>query len=119
MIQIGVLQLDQGENDPGLHEGLAHSFLPRHLFGAYVRQRLLEAIQSRNDVDTKVINDVAVTCWRRGGRFVVRTERAATVSADIVVLATAYGTRSPSRTGALLPYDVIAGERLTRRNRSH
>ena len=107
-------QLDQGENDPGLHEGLAHSFLPRHLFGAYVRQRLLEAIQSRNDVDTKVINDVAVTCWRRGGRFVVRTERAATVSADIVVLATAYGTRSPSRTGALLPYDVIAGERLTR-----
>lgn len=77
-------QLDQGENDPGLHEGLAHSFLPRHLFGAYVRQRLFEAIESRNDVDTEIINDVALSCSRRAGKFVVRTERAATLPFDIV-----------------------------------
>ena len=32
-------QLDQGENHAGLHEGLAHTFLPRQLFGEYVRER--------------------------------------------------------------------------------
>ncbi len=105
-------QLDQGENDPGLHEGLAHSFLPRHLFGAYVRQRLFEAIERRDDVDTKISNEVAVSCSRRGGKFVLETERAATLSADIVMLTTAYGMQRPSAAGALVPYDVLPAERL-------
>lgn len=43
-------QLDQGENDSGLHEGLAHTFLPRQLFGEYVRQRFFEAVDQRKDV---------------------------------------------------------------------
>src|SRR5262245_4126105 len=105
-------QIDQGENDPGLHEGLAHSFLPRQLFGAYVRQRLLEAIESRADVDTRIVNDAAVSCGRRGGQFVVRTREAATHSADIVMLATAYGEQDASATGALAPYEVVPPERL-------
>src|SRR5215510_13075409 len=54
-------QIDQGENVPGLHEGLAHSFLPRELFGSYARQRLFEAIESRADVDTRIVNDAAVS----------------------------------------------------------
>jgi uncharacterized NAD(P)/FAD-binding protein YdhS len=107
-------QLDQGENDPGLHEGLAHSFLPRHLFGAYVRQRVFEAIERRNDVDVKIVNDVAVSCSRRGGAFVVRTERAASLSVDIVMLATAYGMKRPSQAAALVPYDVFPAEQLMR-----
>src|SRR6187551_2007672 len=38
-------QLDQGENHAGLHDGLAHTFLPRQLFGEYVRQRFFEAMR--------------------------------------------------------------------------
>ena len=105
-------QIDQGENDPGLHEGLAHSFLPRELFGSYARQRLFEAIEARNDVDTRIVNDVAVSCTGRAGQFVIRTESAATLCADIVMLATAYGVQSPSAEGALAPYEAIAPERL-------
>jgi uncharacterized NAD(P)/FAD-binding protein YdhS len=105
-------QLDQGENDSGLHEGLAHSFLPRHLFGAYVRQRLFEAIERRNDVATKIVNDAALSCSRRGGSFVVRTENSEPLFADIVMLATAYGMRTASAAGALGPYDVLAPELL-------
>src|SRR5262245_36248975 len=106
------VQIDQGENDPGLHEGLAHSFLPRQLFGAYVRQRLFEAIESRTDVDARIINDAAVSCSRRGGQFFVRTREAATLSADVVMLATAYGEQNASATGALAPHEVLTAERL-------
>jgi uncharacterized NAD(P)/FAD-binding protein YdhS len=105
-------QIDQGENDPGLHEGLAHSFLPRQLFGAYVRQRLFEAIESRADVDTKIVNDRAVSCRRRGGQFAVRTGEAATLCSDVVMLATAYGEQNASATGALAPHEVLAAKRL-------
>src|SRR5262245_36235883 len=106
------VQIDQGENDPGLHEGLAHSFLPRQLFGAYVRQRLFEAIESRTDVDARIINDAAVSCSRRGGQFFVRSRGAATLSADVVMLATAYGEQNASATGALAPHEVLTAERL-------
>jgi uncharacterized NAD(P)/FAD-binding protein YdhS len=105
-------QIDQGENDSSLHEGLAHSFLPRQLFGAYVRQRLFEAIESRTDVDTRIVNDAAVSCRRHGDQFVVRTRAAATLSADIVVLATAYGEQNASASGALAPHEIIDPERL-------
>ena len=105
-------QIDQGENDPGLLEGLAHSFLPRELFGSYARQRLFEAIESRADVDTRIVNDVAVSCTRRGGQFVMRTEKTATLCADVVILATAYGVQNSSTTGALAPCEVVPAERL-------
>jgi uncharacterized NAD(P)/FAD-binding protein YdhS len=105
-------QIDQGENDPGLLEGLAHSFLPRELFGSYARQRLFEAIENRADVDTRIVNDAAVSCTRRGGQFVIRTENTATLCADVVMLATAYGVQNPSATGALAPYEVVPPERL-------
>ena len=48
-------QLDQGENHAGLHEGLGHTFLPRQLFGEYVRQRLYEAIGRRPDIDFALV----------------------------------------------------------------
>ena len=105
-------QIDQGENDPGLHEGLGHSFLPRQLFGAYVRQRLFEAIESRTDVDTRIINDVAISCGRRGGQFTVRTGEAETLCADIVMLTTAYGVENASASGAFAPHEVLTAERL-------
>src|SRR5262245_41106167 len=97
-------QIDQGENDPGLHEGLAHSFLPRQLFGAYVRQRLFEAIESRTDVDTRIINDAAVSCGRHMSQFTVRTGEAETLSSDVVMLTTAYGVENASASGALAPH---------------
>ena len=55
-------QLDQGENHAGLHDGLAHTFLPRQLFGEYVRQRFFETVEARGDVELKLINAVATSC---------------------------------------------------------
>ena len=100
-------QLDQGENDPGLLEGLAHSFLPRQLFGGYVRQRLFEAIEARADVQTKIIAEAATSCTCRNGQFIVRTDGAAALPANTVILATAYGRPSPSAAGALAPYEAL------------
>jgi uncharacterized NAD(P)/FAD-binding protein YdhS len=55
-------QLDQGENEAPLHEALAHAFLPRQMFGEYVRQRLFEGAAQRPDVEFGVINAVATGC---------------------------------------------------------
>ena len=107
------LQLDQGENDTGLHEGLAHSFLPRQLFGAYVRQRMFEAIESRPDVRCAIINRVVSSCRRAGSRFIVEAEGKSAFSADVVLLATAYGRRTESQEGLLAPFDVLSAEQLT------
>lgn len=62
-------QLDQGENQAGLHEALAHTFLPRQLFGEYVRQRLYESVAQRRDVVFSVVNDMATACTAEGGRY--------------------------------------------------
>src|SRR6476469_5601223 len=53
-------QLDQGENHAGLHDGLAHTFLPRQLFGEYVRQRFFETVEARGDVGSS-----SLMPWRR------------------------------------------------------
>jgi uncharacterized NAD(P)/FAD-binding protein YdhS len=62
-------QLDQGENHAGLHEALAHTFLPRQLFGEYVRQRLFEAVERRPDVAFAVVTSTARTLIAEGGRY--------------------------------------------------
>ena len=84
-------QLDQGENHAGLHDGLAHTFLPRQLFGEYVRERFFEAVEGRGDVELKIVNAVATSCVKEGDRFTLRFDRAETLQADVVLLATAYG----------------------------
>lgn len=84
-------QLDQGENQAGLHEALAHTFLPRQLFGEYVRQRLYESVAHRPDVVFSVVNDTATSCVPENGRYRVGLERNAPVIADALFLATAYG----------------------------
>jgi uncharacterized NAD(P)/FAD-binding protein YdhS len=105
-------QLDQGENDAGLHQGLAHTFLPRQLFGEYVRQRLFEAVAKRKDVTFEVIAAAATACTLDGHRFRVRFDRAAPLKADIVMLATAYGAQELPAAGALAPFEIIAPERF-------
>ena len=106
-------QLDQGENHAGLHDGLGHTFLPRQLFGEYVRQRLYEAIGRRPDIDFALVAEAArgVTA-ERGGRYAIAFERAEPVRADIVILATAYGLQNSSAAGALAPFEAVAGERF-------
>src|SRR6478735_3486985 len=81
-------QIDQGENHAGLHEGLAHTFLPRQLFGEYVRERFFEAVEARPDVDLKIVNEVATACINNGGRFTLRFDRSEPLEADSVLLAT-------------------------------
>jgi uncharacterized NAD(P)/FAD-binding protein YdhS len=105
-------QLDQGENDAGLHQGLAHTFLPRQLFGEYVRQRLFEAVSKRKDVAFDVIGAMATACSFDGRCFRLRFGRAEPLKADIVILATAYGAQGLSATGALAPFDGVAPERF-------
>lgn len=107
-------QIDQGENDVSLHQGLAHAFLPRQLFGEYVRQRLFEAADDRDDVGFDVINDSAVSCSRSAGRYHIRLAKGGSLSADVVILATAYGLQHPSTTGPLAPYDAPPREELSR-----
>jgi uncharacterized NAD(P)/FAD-binding protein YdhS len=107
-------QLDQGENDAGLHQGLAHAFLPRQLFGEYVRQRLFETAGGRTDVAFNIVNASAVSCRRSEGRFRVHTDRAGSLDADVVILATAYGLQVPSVAGALAPFDPLSRERFAK-----
>jgi len=97
-------QLDQGENHAGLHEGLAHTFLPRQLFGEYVRERFFEAVEVRGDAELKIVNAVAISCVREGNRFTLRFDRAEKLQADVVLLATAYGLQASAPTGALAPF---------------
>jgi uncharacterized NAD(P)/FAD-binding protein YdhS len=107
-------QLDQGENHPGLHEGLAHTFLPRQLFGEYVRQRFFDAAEQRKDVDVKVIRAIATACRADRGLYRVMFDGAEALSADVVILATAYGLAPSSGLGALPPYGAMDRERLAR-----
>jgi uncharacterized NAD(P)/FAD-binding protein YdhS len=100
-------QLDQGENHAGLHEGLAHTFLPRQLFGEYVRQRLFEVVESRGDLEFNLVNAAATGVIAKQGRYQIGFDCALPLTADVVILATAYGLQSPSMTGALPPYDGI------------
>ena len=105
-------QLDQGENDAGLHQGLAHTFLPRQLFGEYVRQRLFEAVARRKDVTFDLISARATACSFDGYGFRIGFDRAKPARADIVILATAYGPQEVCATGALAPFDGLAPERF-------
>ena len=106
-------QLDQGENQAGLHEALAHTFLPRQLFGEYVRQRLFESVAQRADVSFNVVNDTAtaIAC-AEGGRYRIDLERDAPVTADVVFIATAYGPSPPSTKGALRPFESVAPDKM-------
>jgi uncharacterized NAD(P)/FAD-binding protein YdhS len=106
-------QLDQGENHGGLHEGLAHTFLPRQLFGEYVRQRFFEAVDQRQDVDVEIIKATAIgVCEESGGRYRAFLEGGPPIGADVVLLAMAYGLPSAGAYGALPPYEVIDRQRL-------
>ncbi len=107
-------QIDQGENDLSLHQGLAHAFLPRQLFGEYVRQRLFEAADERDDVGFNIINDAALSCRRSTGRFHIQLSKGDSLSADVVVLATAYGLLPPSTSGRLAPYDALPRAQLSK-----
>jgi uncharacterized NAD(P)/FAD-binding protein YdhS len=107
-------QLDQGENHAGLHEGLAHTFLPRQLFGEYVRQRFFEAVERRKDVELKLLTATATSCGIDRGRFRIELDRGEPLSADAVILATAYGLSPSSATGALYPYAAMAREDFVR-----
>ena len=105
-------QLDQGENHAGLHDGLAHTFLPRQLFGEYVRERFFEAVEGRGDVELKIVNAVATSCVKEGDRFTLHFDRAEPAQADVVLLATAYGLQASTPTGALAPFDALPPERI-------
>lgn len=106
--------LDQGENDVGLLEGLAHTFLPRQLFGEYVRQRLFEAVERREDVEFNLIRAAASSCLPSNSGFVIETEGAGSLTADVVIVATAYGLPNSSTAGVLAPYDFVPAEDLSR-----
>jgi uncharacterized NAD(P)/FAD-binding protein YdhS len=105
-------QLDQGENHAGLHEALAHTFLPRQLFGEYVRQRLFEAVELRPDVAFAVVTGTARALLAEGGRYRIELDRTEPVAADIAILATAYGLQQSRSTGALAPFEIVPGERM-------
>jgi len=107
-------QLDQGENHAGLHDALAHTFLPRQLFGEYVRQRLFETVEQRPDVEFSVVPRAARGLRVERGRYAISCDGDQTVLCDAVVLATAYGVQPASAGGALAPFDALPAERVAR-----
>jgi uncharacterized NAD(P)/FAD-binding protein YdhS len=104
-------QLDQGENNADLHDSLAHTFLPRQLFGEYVRQRFFEALQSSNDVAHSVIDKTATSCACEEGRLRVQFADGDHLHADTVILATSFGLPRDASNGALPTYVPVATER--------
>ena len=105
-------QLDQGEQHGGLHEGLAHAFLPRQLFGEYVRQRFFQAVSRRKDVELTIIDAEASRCVAERGAFRIECAGRKPVGADIVFLATAYGLPRESGHGALPAFVPVSSGRL-------
>jgi uncharacterized NAD(P)/FAD-binding protein YdhS len=105
-------QLDQGENDAGLHEGLAHTFLPRQLFGEYVRERFFDAAERRKDVDLNVVRAKATACRPNAGGYRLALDEGQAIAADVVILATAYGLAPTGTDGALAPYGARDHERF-------
>ena len=94
-------QLDQGENQADLHEALAHTFLPRQLFGDYVRQRLFEAVERRPDVAFTVVTATALDVTSDNGRYRIELDRAESVAVDVVILATALACNDLTRPARL------------------
>ena len=105
-------QLDQGENHAGLHDALAHTFLPRQLFGEYVRQRLFETVEQRPDVEFSVMQTIARSLRAERGGYLIELERGENVVCDAVILATAYGAQRASTRGALAPFEPLPPERV-------
>ena len=103
-------QLDQGENQAGLHEALAHTFLPRQLFGEYVRQRLFDSV-ARRPVAFTVITAAARGVSSENEQYRIDLDKTEPVTADVVILATAYGLQQPRSQGALAPFEIISAER--------
>ena len=107
-------QLDQGENHAGLHDALAHTFLPRQLFGEYVRQRLFETVEQRPDVEFSVMPTTARSLHAERGGYLIELDRGEKVLCDAVILATAYGVQRASTRGALAPFEPLPPERVAR-----
>ncbi len=75
-------------------------YAPRRLFGAYVAERLAEAIVARPDVETGHLRSSATDIVRGDrARFIVSRDNGASIDADIVVLATGYGLQGAPRFG--------------------
>jgi uncharacterized NAD(P)/FAD-binding protein YdhS len=108
-------QLDQGENDAGLHEGLAHTFLPRQLFGEYVRERFFDATERRKDVELNVVRAKATACRPDAGGYRLALDEGKAIGADVIILATAYGL-APTGTDVLPPLALGTATGLPRRN---
>ena len=105
-------QLDQGENDAGLHEGLAHTFLPRQLFGEYVRERFFDAAERRKDVELNVVRAKATACRPDAGGYRLALDEGKAIGVDVVILATAYGLAPTGTDLVLTPYSAIDRERF-------
>jgi hypothetical protein len=79
-----------------------------------VRQRLVDAVDKRRDVDFNVVTSVASSCSRDRDRLIVETDGAGSLRVDVVILATAYGLQSSSSTCALAPFEVLPAEQITK-----
>jgi uncharacterized NAD(P)/FAD-binding protein YdhS len=70
------------------------AFLPRQLFGSYVEERLSEDVAERPDVNIIHIRSSATRVGRSSKGFAITLEDRTILEAQVVVLATGYGTAS-------------------------
>jgi uncharacterized NAD(P)/FAD-binding protein YdhS len=95
-------------------DALGHTFLPRQLFGEYVRQRLFETVERRPDVEFSVIPSAAHAVHVERGRYAISCAGQETALCDAVVIATAYGVQPASAKGALAPFDHLPAQGMVR-----
>ncbi|RDV16027.1 hypothetical protein DXT99_06565 [Pontibacter diazotrophicus] len=83
------------EKFPGV-EIHAHAYVPRRLYGQYVKDVLEEYVQlaRQHEMDVKLLRDEAVDAEVAEDNVVLKLESGGTVEADVAVLAT--GTPKPS-----------------------
>lgn len=77
-----------------------------------MRQRLNETIARRPDVQFDIVAASAVACSRKGTGFRIRTDRAGTVEADVVVVATGYGASTASGQESLPPFGFVSTDQF-------
>jgi uncharacterized NAD(P)/FAD-binding protein YdhS len=86
---------------------LSRAFLSRRLFGSYVETRLREEVASRPDVKFTHAQALATSVRRTPNGFVLSLGQHEPVTADILILATGYGSPSASSRFGRTPFADI------------
>jgi uncharacterized NAD(P)/FAD-binding protein YdhS len=93
---------------------LEASFVPREAFGRFVNEQLLAGVAAHGDLDLRLFAEAVTAVRRRTEGFDLTLASGAHFAADIVMLATGYGSRRSAGGHCGDVYDGAAYEGLSR-----